>query len=84
MGIVIIRDTVHNNTVKEDEVTISVQKLLGEYDSLEHPDYKGGGLGWCGGLDASREEWLEARTEGTCVAVPCGVTSTLVSVPCMY
>ena len=45
---------------------------------------EGGGRGWCGGLGAGREEWLEARTEGTCVAVPCGVTSTLVSVLCMY
>ena len=38
MGTVIIRDTVHGNAVKEDEVSISVQKLFG-CNALEHSEY---------------------------------------------
>ena len=51
MGTVIISDKVHGNAVKEDEVSISVQKVFGENDVLEHPDYrydvcKGGYTAW--------------------------------------
>ena len=59
-------------------------RLFRALDTLPCGRGEGGGRGWCGGLGAGREEWLEARTEGTCVAVPCGVTSTLLSVLCMY
>jgi len=35
MGTIIIINMVHNYTIKEEEVTISLQKLLGEYENSE-------------------------------------------------
>lgn len=39
MGTVIIRNTVQGNAIKEDEASISAQKLLG-YNALGHPEYQ--------------------------------------------